>query len=1048
MRRIVFTCLLFFMVVVSFGQKRQLNKIISKINEGEFVEANEKLNEIASKEGNLPEVAFVRYLFYSKRKQSSDDLDSAYLYFKMAYESLDQLEAKEKEKLCKDFDFCEASKASFFTTMEYELFRSYSENFSKDKISSFQKKYPENQFFTQSAHLVDSLDYVQIKNKTDKKLLYEYIKTHPESAFNETVRQQIYSIAFEEAKKDGSITALEFFIKNYEEAPQIKTADSLLMEATWSSIKNKGTIEDYKTFIRRFPNSVYNNQATEKAETIAWNHAEAINTSSSYKEFYTLYPNAKNAELAKKRYDELRDNVVPFFTKEKKYRLYDVDKKDFISDEIYDHLIITDESKFIVSKFRKYGLVNKMGETILPITYNCISPNNKFLNVKLGDKIACYNLEGDKIIDFKYDDYNLDNGFIKGVIKKSDTSRLSQYDFYDMNGKMLFSGIYESIYSINDTLFIASKANQTFLTNRSQKLISSKYSTIWRQDKDFFIVSSVNKYGLMDIYGKIIVPVSYSNISSCDSSSFFILRNANNQEALIDKKGNFLINFQPKVIVDLNEGMFKLVEEEKRYSEDEDAILYNARKKIFAVERFNWINTFNGGYSIAGKRGKAGFIDTDASWIISPIFSNEMKYEDELGHGDFEEDLFYEEDENEEENYVDCITNINGRSKLDFEYYYSGLSKSIFSDNLAPVKIDSLYGYVNKKGEIAIPIIYSYADVFYKGIANVSLYQNDKYVQQVIDEKGKIVLNNARINTYFNNNTKALLVRNLNEFTDGEQEYYIYDLSNKRIKKLNIGLGHTYLNPLSEYFISNYKDEFVIVFPDGTVMMDKDIDFSEYEFKHLVLKVNEKYYNGLYDDAITEYLKLLKQRPQSYPVNYMLSQCYLQKENDYYYNYYLSKAIDIRPDKIELKRTRMDWNYEKKNWREVINDAANLIASYTYIDENIYFKRAYANQQLGYDDDAMSDYTFIISRKKDALAYNNRGVIYNNRKQYSLALDDYNNAIKNCPSSDKQSLGLYYNNKGSVLYSLVRKTEACAAWRMADSLGYSEASGNIRNFCR
>ena len=1048
MRRVIFTGLFYFIVVISFGQKRQLNKIISKINEGEFIESNEKLNEIALKEGNIPEVAFVRYLFYIKRKQSSDDLDSAYFYFRMAYEGLGQTEAKEKEKLCKDFEFCEGSKSVFFSALEYDIFQSYSEARSKERISVFQKKYSESEFFSQSVHLIDSLDYVQVKNKTDKSVLYDYIKTHPESAFNETVRQHIYAIAFEEAKKDGSIPAFEFFIKNYEKAPQRITADSLLMEATWSSIKNKGIIEDYEKFIRRFPNSAYQIQANENMEGIAWKNAETINTASAYKELYTRYPNAKNAELARRKYDELRDNVVPYFTKEKKYKLYDLDNKKFVSDEEYDHIAILDKGKFIVSKFKKFGVINKSGQILIPITYNCIQSNQNYLNIKLGDKMACYDLEGNKIIDFLYDGITLYDKIIKADIYKTEQQSVWQHDIYDFQGEKILSGKYESFEVINDTLFNVSQNKKHFLINRNQKPVSAKFSSLSTQTKGLFIVVSEGKYGIMDLTGKMIIPALYENIISTDSSSFFILSNKTSQMALIDQKGNFLINFQAKEIIDLNGGMFLLVTSENRNSENEDAILFNARKKATISGKYEWVNSFEKGIAIAGKNGKSGFIDTDGTWIISPLYSTSMRvyYEDGMGGPDGDEDMYFYEDEDLEN--PECNNQINSRNKQNFEYNYSRYGQGTFSDNLAPVTIDTLSGYVNLKGEIVIPIIYSYAEPFFKGITNVTLYQNGEYVQQVIDQNGKVLLDHAQIYVYFENNTKALLSRNMIFGVQGEEEYYVCDLSNKNVQKIKIEKGHTNILPMSEYFISNYKDLNIVVMPDGSMLMDKNIDFSNYDFKQSVLKVNDIYNKGLYDEAITEYEKLLKQRPQSYSVHYMLAQCYLQKESDYYYNYYLGKAIDIRPDKLDLRRTRMDWNYEKSNWREVINDASKLIENYTYIDDNVYFKRAYSYDKLGYDNEALNDYTTIINNSKYCMAYNNRGHIYYKSKRYSNALEDFNNAIKNSPSYDKTNLDLMYCNKGNALYYLGRKTEACAAWRMSESLGYSAASTNISNFCR
>jgi len=71
------------------------------------------------------------------------------------------------------------------------------------------------------------------------------------------------------------------------------------------------------------------------------------------------------------------------------------------------------------------------------------------------------------------------------------------------------------------------------------------------------------------------------------------------------------------------------------------------------------------------------------------------------------------------------------------------------------------------------------------------------------------------------------------------------------------------------------------------------------------------------------------------------------------------------------------------------------------------------------------------------LAYNNRGNIYRDEKDYNKALSDYNQAIRLEPN-----FALVYRNRGKMFKEQGRKQEADADFAKAAQLGRSEA-GNL-----
>lgn len=141
--------------------------------------------------------------------------------------------------------------------------------------------------------------------------------------------------------------------------------------------------------------------------------------------------------------------------------------------------------------------------------------------------------------------------------------------------------------------------------------------------------------------------------------------------------------------------------------------------------------------------------------------------------------------------------------------------------------------------------------------------------------------------------------------------------------------------------------------------------------------------------------------------------------------------------------------YDKNYWREALSDLEYLIAQSTYFDQDLIFKRAYCQSQIGNNDAAFSDYSELIRVNPNySYAFNNRGVIYLSKRLYQLAINDFSSAIKTVSKTDTDGLKLFHNNKGNTLLKLNRKSEACIEWKKAASYGSTESAQNLRIYCK
>ncbi len=1036
--RVLLLCIFIGLGTLSvYGQKRQISKIISDIEANQLAEAKSKIDLMVLEEGNTSEVYFVKYLYFASETPTVQFLDSANYNFFSAFESLTLLEEKDKEKVCKAFRFCEEARDSLFRKLENATFNVYTGSLNINQIEDFIKKYPTSSLVKQGRILIDSLEYEDIKNSDDSRLFEKYINTHSNLKFNALAQDRIYQLAYAKVLSEDLLLGYETFVKQFPNAPQAAEALTKIVEKKWEGILLKPTVSDLENFIKNYPNTSYEKRATDKLEEIMWSEALKFDTPALYKAYFQRFPNGSNVEFAKKQYELKRDNVLPFLTNEKKYKLFDIESQAFVSEESYDFVSMLSGGKCIVARNKKFGVVDRNGKVILPITYTEIYNMVDYWGVKLGDKMALYALTGEKKLDFLYDDISQSGDFIL-TEKGGDTEGQNrEFEIYNLNLTKIFSGKYNWIESIHANLFVADQNGKYCLLNGSGVKISGTYDFMMSSEDNTQFVAELNdKKGVISADGKVVIPIAYTYLSLSNDTRFYIATNDLKQDGILSRDGKIILPFQDQNISYLGNSIFSI---SPKMTEDEVFLpikLYDLKTKSYLkCENLTSVGAFEHGYAHANSRERQGIIDTTGRWIVPAIYDDNMMYE---GEG------FYREDYDA---YEEEISDFYEQFEFNNRYYddsSNAYNSEVFNDGLAVVELDGLMGYVNVTGEITIPIIYSYAENFYKGIAEVITSEEENNVPQIIDTKGKVIVDNASIYTYFQKDTKALIEK------DGY--FYVLDLSSWKLTQLTTKKGYESVYYTNDFYVCNFKDVNVILLPTGQELMGKSIDFSEYEFKSKLREVYTLYSDGSYDEAILEYKSLLQNHPNNFKILYQLYLCYEGKGDSYNSKYYLNKAIEIDPESDDLKRIRITMNFDSKNWTEVIRDANDVLMNVSepsFYDSEVYFKRAYAYAEQANYALALADYTMVVKVSKNYhAAYNNRGVIYMAQKNYAMALNEYNTAIKIAESNKSEDLGLYYNNKGSALYNLKRTSEACVLWRKALALGYTQANSSILRFCK
>ncbi len=256
-----------------------------------------------------------------------------------------------------------------------------------------------------------------------------------------------------------------------------------------------------------------------------------------------------------------------FIIKESEFRYNIVDAKDRVQFETwYDRIITAKEPGiYIVKKADKMGIIDEKGKVIVPIEYRKINerPYNdgSYLAIDKDGKYGCMTLKGEVTLPFEYDRMD-----IKGY----------------------------------NSVAISSKKNKCGLIQINNgtpvEIATCDYDDII-QDNKLFIVEQGKKYGVMDIYGKLITKLEYDEIQTL-KGGFMTAR----------KKSNwYFLSNEGQVLTDKGyAGIFPVVN---------------------AANSYSYGNYANYTYlSIKGKDGKFGLIDKLGNEIL-PVSFEEISAE-------------------------------------------------------------------------------------------------------------------------------------------------------------------------------------------------------------------------------------------------------------------------------------------------------------------------------------------------------------------------------------------------------------------------------------
>jgi hypothetical protein len=443
-------------------------------------------------------------------------------------------------------------------------------------------------------------------------------------------------------------------------------------------------------------------------------------------------------------YDSIALDFIGGLALVKKDTLYgfiDTTGKEIISC-LYRKVIFDKKSKSyfpddnaIVIKNSKYGIIDKKGNVVVPCQYDWevhLPVFTNFHDVTKGGLLGIIDKTGKEIIPCKYEEINWSFKTQKDVdndpLLKNKTLFIASLDgswgMLNENNKQVIPFKYEALESFSNGLAVAGlNGKYGFINTRDSIVIPIIYDFCQSFDDDFAVAgyyefkdkAMINKFGLIDKTGKVILPCEYS-IRYIKDHKCYVVTTRDKKVGVVDSSGKIIITPEYTISVSWDS-----------YAKDKmiKALLYRKygfysnENKLVIPFVYDDALSFSEGFVAVNRNLKWGFIDK-AGKVIVPV-----KYDD--------------------------VHN--------------------FRDSMALVKFGLKYGYINNKGVEVIPIQYFQASDFYDGYARI---QNDETSYGLIDKTGATIIPPTQEKIFLNSNTETFFTEGM-ALVQQEELYGFYN---------------------------------------------------------------------------------------------------------------------------------------------------------------------------------------------------------------------------------------------------------------------------------
>lgn len=263
----------------------------------------------------------------------------------------------------------------------------------------------------------------------------------------------------------------------------------------------------------------------------------------------------------------------------------------------FEVLNLINSDHFIARKEGKYGLIDSDENVIIPFNYDSMTYNynNSTLNISQNNKYGIIDLKGQVVLQPKYD-------------------QLANTGVYQYDNDRNYIGYLN--------LYIATKENQVVLLDSNYQEISQYYDEIGYFNNETSIVKQGKQYGMINTFGKEILPATYDGLYNMYLDTYRIEREG--LYGLANKNGEILspvynnIDYFSEYSIELNGSNEKRALSKVQLG-NKYGIISNDGKLVIPTD-YTMINLFDGRFFIAESNNQQGLYDYSGNMLLDTYY--------------------------------------------------------------------------------------------------------------------------------------------------------------------------------------------------------------------------------------------------------------------------------------------------------------------------------------------------------------------------------------------------------------------------------------------
>jgi hypothetical protein len=301
-----------------------------------------------------------------------------------------------------------------------------------------------------------------------------------------------------------------------------------------------------------------------------------------------------------------------------KYRFLNKDGS-FINQTEYDRWSYFWLSRTYAWKEEKVGLIDSIGNVLVPFIYDDISFTKGVVGFKKEDKWALFDYySGKRKSRFKFQDVITRSSKLVGVKTKD------KWGFANKKGKVKIKPKYDEITGFSSLGRAGIKQNNVwgFIDFTGKIVVELEYSKIQNFQAEGAWVMKDKKWGLINLEGEIVIPFQFSSVSYFKEALASV--KLNDKYGYIDSQGKTVIPFIYDYAFEFSEGLASVC------LVDDSCGYINKAGDIVIPFKFetNYGSEFSEGLAEVRLNGLTGFINKNGNIVVTTQYRSPYDYND------------------------------------------------------------------------------------------------------------------------------------------------------------------------------------------------------------------------------------------------------------------------------------------------------------------------------------------------------------------------------------------------------------------------------------